>query len=137
MRAEGQHWSFTANAYTIHSEETLINNFTHFLDDDVNGDQEQQDENRDVFGGEAALTLHFALGAIQTDTSFGLQERHDNVLVDRRHTKNEVTLDYCEVEGPFPPGVTPPPPPADAPPSTETRHPFRQSAAIAIGIRCT
>jgi outer membrane receptor protein involved in Fe transport len=28
-----------------------------------------------------------------------------------------VTLDYCEVEGPFPPGVTPPPPPADAPPS--------------------
>ena len=115
--AEGQHWSFTASAYAIHSEETLINDFTHFLDDDVNGDQEQQDENRDVFGGDAALTLHFTFGGIQSDTTFGLQERHDNVLVDRRHTKDDVTLDYCEVEGPFPPGVTPPPPPADAPPS--------------------
>ncbi len=115
--AEGEHWSFAANAYGIHSEETLINDFTHFLDDAVNGDQEQQDENRDVIGGDAALTLHFNFGAIQTDTTFGLQERHDDVLVGRRHTRQDVTLDYCEVEGPFPPGVAPPPPPADAPPS--------------------
>ena len=41
--AEGEHWSFSANAYGIHSEETLINDFTHFLDDAVNGDQEQQE----------------------------------------------------------------------------------------------
>jgi hypothetical protein len=67
------------SAYAIHSEETLINDFTHFLDDDVNGDQEQQDETRDVFGGDAALTLHFTFGGIQSDTTFGLQERHDNV----------------------------------------------------------
>jgi outer membrane cobalamin receptor len=115
--AEGQRWSFSSNLYAIHSEETLINDFTHFLDDDVNGDQEQQDETRDVLGGDAALTLHFDLGGIQSDTTFGLQERHDNVLVDRRHTRQDVILDYCEVEGPFPAGVTPPPPPPDAPPS--------------------
>ena len=115
--AEGRHWSFVSNVYATHSEEMLINDFTHFLDDDVNGDQERQDETRDVLGGDAALTLRFDLGGIETDTTFGLQDRHDNVQVDRRHTRQDVTLDYCEVEGPFPPGVTPPPPPPDAPPS--------------------
>ena len=126
---EGQGWRFTANAYAIHSDETLINNFTHFLDDAVNGDQELQDEARDVLGGDAALTLHADLGAIQTDTVFGVQERRDNVLVGRQHTKQDVTLDYCEVEGPFPPGITPPPPPPDAPPSDGNATPVPAAGA--------
>ncbi len=35
-----------ATAYAVHSTMTLWNNFTHFLDDPVNGDQEEQDESR-------------------------------------------------------------------------------------------
>ena len=112
----GEHWTFTSDLYAIHSTETLINDFTHLLDDPVNGDQEQQDETRTVFGGDAALTANFNLGPIRTDTTLGLQERNDGVYVDRRHTLRDAALDYCMVEGPFPPGVTPPTP-ADAPAS--------------------
>jgi outer membrane cobalamin receptor len=112
---EGEHWKFTANAFGIHSREMLINDFTHFLDDPVNGDQEQQDERRDVAGGDAALTVAFNIGAVRTETVFGVQDRYDNVFVERRHTLHDVTLDYCMVEGPYPPGEVLPPPPADAP----------------------
>jgi outer membrane receptor protein involved in Fe transport len=113
----GEHWKFTADAYGIHSSETLINNFTHFLDDPVKGDQEQQAETRAVLGGDASLALGFNLGSIHTDTTFGVQERNDSVYVDRRHTMGGQVLDYCMVEGPTPPGVVLPPPPADAPAS--------------------
>jgi outer membrane receptor protein involved in Fe transport len=113
--AEGEHWGFRSGLYAIHSEETLINNFTHFLDDPVNGDQEQQDETRTVVGGDVALTLTYRLGAIRTDTVVGLQDRYDSVYVDRRHTVAGRVLDYCMDESLFPPGVTPPAPPADAP----------------------
>jgi len=95
----------------------------------VNGDQEQQDETRNVFGGDAALALSFKLGSIQTDTTFGVQERNDSVYVDRRHTVGDRVLDYCMVEGPFPPGVTPPPP-ADAPASANA------TAVPAVGGAC-
>jgi outer membrane receptor protein involved in Fe transport len=115
--AEGEHWRFTSDAYAIHSREMLINDFTHFLDDPVNGDQEQQDERRNVLGGDAALTVRFNVGRISSDTVFGVQDRYDNVFVERRHTVRDVTLDYCMVEGPYPPGEVLPPPPADAPTS--------------------
>ena len=45
---QGDDWSFNASAYSIHAAMTLWNDFTHFLDDPVNGDQEQQDETRDT-----------------------------------------------------------------------------------------
>ncbi len=47
---EGDHWSFASSAYYVRSRQTLFNNFTHFLEDPVNGDQEQQDETRDLAG---------------------------------------------------------------------------------------
>ncbi len=126
----GEHWTFASGLYAIHSAETLINDFTHFLDDPVNGDQEQQDETRNVFGGDAALALSFNVGSIRTDTIFGVQERNDSVYVDRRHTVRNRVLDYCMVEGPFPPGVTPPAPPADAPVSANA------TAVPAVGGAC-
>jgi outer membrane receptor protein involved in Fe transport len=128
---EGEHWKFASSAYTIHSTETLVNDFTHFLDDPVNGDQEQQDETRDVFGGQAALTLNFVLGSIRTDTVFGLQDRYDSVYVDRRHTLRDRSLDYCEVEGPVPAGTALPAPPADAPASDGNATPV-----AAVGRAC-
>ncbi len=111
----GEHWKFTSDVFAIHSSESLINDFTHLLDDPLRGDQEQQDETRNVLGGDAALGVNFKVGSILTDTTVGFQERRDGVYVDRRHTFRDAVLDYCMVEGPFPDGAALPRPPADAP----------------------
>lgn len=95
----GEHWTFRSGLYAVHGAESLTSNFTHLLDDPVNGDQETQDETRTVLGGEAALTLGLNLGGVRTETVFGLQERNDSVYVDRRHTLRGQSLDYCMVEG--------------------------------------
>ncbi len=77
---------------------TLWNDYTHFLDDPVNGDQEQQSEARNTAGGQAAYLVRLNLGPITSETSFGLQGRYDDVYVDRRHTRDRQALDYCETE---------------------------------------
>jgi outer membrane receptor protein involved in Fe transport len=127
---EGEHWRFASNLYAVHSTESLTSDFTHFLDDPVNGDQEQQNETRNVLGVDAALTWNGNLGSIGTDTTLGVQDRDDSVYVDRRHTLMNRVLDYCMVEGAFPPGIIPPPPPADAPASNNA------TAVPAVGGAC-
>jgi len=85
--------------YAIRGTMTLWNNFTHYLDDPVNGDQEEQDERRTTLGGATSYTFHAMLGGIESETVFGLQGRYDTVFVDRRHTLNRKTiLDYCMFE---------------------------------------
>jgi outer membrane receptor protein involved in Fe transport len=91
----GDDWKLVTSAYAIHSTQVLWNNFTHFLFDPVNGDQEQQDETRDTFGGAAAFTRSLNVGDIESDMTFGVQERYDSEYVDRRHTRRRVVLDYC------------------------------------------
>jgi outer membrane receptor protein involved in Fe transport len=91
----GDDWKLATNAYAIHSTQVLWNNFTHFLFDPVNGDQEQQDETRNTFGGTVAYTRSMNFGDIESDTTFGVQERYDTEYVDRRHTRQRVVLDYC------------------------------------------
>lgn len=93
-------WSIVSNAYYVHSRQTLWNDFTHFLEDPVNGDQEQQDETRDLFGGAAAAKLWSSFGAIVTQTVVGVQGRYDDIYVDRRHTHDRAVLDYCELLNP-------------------------------------
>jgi hypothetical protein len=93
----GDGWRFASNAYAIHSTMTLWNNFTHYLFDPVNGDQEQQDETRDTYGLDSAFTLTHNFGAVRTDTVVGLQDRYDSAYVDRRHTLDRAALDYCEL----------------------------------------
>ena len=46
-------WHVDVNAYVINSQLTLWNNFTHFLDDPINGDQHGQTDIRTIFGGSA------------------------------------------------------------------------------------
>ena len=85
--------------YGIHSTMTLWNNFTHYLDDPVNGDQEQQDESRTTLGGALSYTLHHDLAGLKSETVVGLQSRYDTNFVDRRHTLHRTTvLGYCELE---------------------------------------
>jgi outer membrane receptor protein involved in Fe transport len=93
----GDHWTLSANAYAIHSTMTLWNDFTHYLFDSVNGDQEQQDETRNTAGTDLAFTWAGQFGSIRSDTVVGLQDRYDSVYVDRRHTHDRVALDYCEL----------------------------------------
>ena len=93
----GTGWALAVNAYYVRSSQTLWNNFTHFLEDPVNGDQEEQDEARDLFGGGAAFTRDAAFGSITGTTTIGLQGRYDDILVDRRHTVQRVVLPYCEL----------------------------------------
>lgn len=83
-----------ASLYGIHSTMTLWNDFTHFLDDPVNGDQEQQDERRETLGGAVSYSLRSAFG----DIVLGLQGRYDTAFVDRRHTTGRtVVLPYCDL----------------------------------------
>ncbi len=110
--ATGEHWTATANAYAIHSTMTLWNDFTHFLDDEVNGDQEQQDETRDTVGGDVAFSYKATPFGLASDTTVGVQERYDSLYIDRRHTLHQAALDYCDIEG-FTPNSLPLP--ADAP----------------------
>jgi outer membrane cobalamin receptor len=90
-------WKLTSNVYAIHSAMTLWNDFTHDLFDPVNGDQEQQDETRNTYGADVALTRAFDIGSIHSVTTIGLQDRDDDVYLDRRHTRDRVALDYCEL----------------------------------------
>jgi hypothetical protein len=111
----GDGWALTANAYDVYSTMYLYNNFTHFLLDPVNGDQERQYEDRNILGGDVALTLTRSILGFATDTVFGLQERYDDVYVDREHTlRGSIDLDYCEApslpNGGLPQGLLPPPP---------------------------
>lgn len=90
-----ENWKFAGSGYFIHARMTLWNNFTHFLDDPINGDQEQQDEVRDTFGGQVTATWEQMYGSVQNETVFGLQARNDQLYVDRRHTRQRQVLDYC------------------------------------------
>jgi outer membrane receptor protein involved in Fe transport len=103
--ATGDGWKFSGSGYFIHSRMTLWNDFTHFLDDPVNGDQEQQDETRDTYGGQASLSLDHQFGKIDNELVLGLQARHDTAFVDRRHTKARQTLPNCSEEQPDGPAI--------------------------------
>ena len=92
----GDGWQLNVSAYGIHSLQTLWNDFTHFLFDPINGDQEEQAEDRTVFGGAATFAYHAETFGIAHDIEVGVQGRHDDVYTDKRHTKDRQALDYCE-----------------------------------------
>jgi outer membrane receptor protein involved in Fe transport len=97
----GSNGKLAVSLYGIHATMTLWNDFTHFLDDPINGDQEAQNEKRDTIGGNASYTVHADLGKISSDTTIGFQGRYDGVFVTRQHTKNRTTvLDYCTLQQP-------------------------------------
>ncbi|WP_353228712.1 TonB-dependent receptor [Novosphingobium sp.] len=80
------------SAYAVHSTMTLWNNFTHFLFDPQNGDQEQQDETRTTFGFAGSYSVRATIAGMMTETVIGAQLRHDTVLVDRKHTMGRTTV---------------------------------------------
>ena len=97
MTGGGEGWRFASSGYYIHSRMTLWNDFTHVLDDPINGDQEAQHETRDTFGGQASLSLSHSFGTLENDLVGGLQLRRDLAYVDRRHTRARQELSSCSV----------------------------------------
>jgi outer membrane receptor protein involved in Fe transport len=82
-----------ANAYAIRNQLTLFNDFTHFLDDPVHGDQHAQNDRRITAGGEVAYLMDGAVAGQELETEVGLQGRYDRIYVDARHTRNRQDLE--------------------------------------------
>jgi len=81
-----------ANGYVINNQLTLWNNFTHFLTDPVNGDQEDQHEDRITVGGGANFTRSDEIAGLRNEWLAGVSTRFDFNDVSRVPTLNRVTL---------------------------------------------
>ena len=81
-----------ANGYVINNQLTLWNDFTHFLTDPVNGDQEAQRENRITVGGGAGFTRTDELAGWRNDWLTGVSTRFDFNDVSRVPTRSRMTL---------------------------------------------
>ena len=83
-------WHVDANAYLINSNLTLWNDFTHFLNDPVHGDQEAQNDVRTILGGGASYTRYEMLFGANSELLVGAQGRWDTIHVDRGFTEARV-----------------------------------------------
>jgi len=83
---------FAANTFYFHNELHLYNNFTHFLFDPVNGDQEEQFEFRDVTGGEASYVLPVKFFSIENEFLVGALTRYDELTVGRNSSVDRTPL---------------------------------------------
>jgi outer membrane receptor protein involved in Fe transport len=82
----------SANAYLINNQLTLWNDFTHFLIDPVNGDQEAQHENRITVGGSASFIRTDEVLDVRNDWWVGVSSRFDFNDVSRVPTRGRVEL---------------------------------------------
>jgi len=75
-----------ASAYAFSNDLSLFNNFTHFLVDPVNGDQEEQHEDRSTAGGSVGYTHPATVFGLDHELLTGFQERYDRIDVSRTPT---------------------------------------------------
>ncbi len=80
-------------AYGVYSKLNLFSNFTYFLNDPINGDQFGQPDDRWTTGFKASHTFFHKIGQAESETSFGLQIRNDNVQNALTKTKARRQLD--------------------------------------------
>ena len=81
---------FNAAGFFIYNELHLYNDFTHYLVDPVHGDQEDQFEDRHMFGGTADYTLPVPLGPFENEVSAGVLTRYDWLHVGRLPSQGRV-----------------------------------------------
>ncbi len=67
------------DAYAFRYRLDLFSNFTYFLDDPVNGDQFEQSDRRNVYGGSLSYKLSHELAGLAFDNEVGVQTRYDDV----------------------------------------------------------
>lgn len=89
-------WHFDANAYVVNSNLTLWNDFSHFLNDPVHGDQEAQNDIRTFFGGNVSYAQYPMLLGSNSEILTGVQGRYDDIHVYRLHTENRLPLSTLE-----------------------------------------
>ncbi len=83
---------FLADAYVIGNHMTLWNNFTHYLVDPINGDQEEQHEDRETVGGDVSYAWTEQFGSIANDWLVGGHTREDYNHVLRIPTEDRIPL---------------------------------------------
>jgi hypothetical protein len=81
-----------ASAYVFSNQLTLFNNFTHFLVDPVNGDQEDQHEDRATFGGAVGFAHPARTFGVDNELLVGFQTRYDFVNVARTPSKDAAPI---------------------------------------------
>lgn len=67
------------SGYAYRYQLQLFSNFTYFLDDPVDGDQFEQSDRRNVYGGTARYTLPGRLLGLKTTSDLGLQTQFDAI----------------------------------------------------------
>ncbi|HTT05641.1 MAG TPA: TonB-dependent receptor [Steroidobacteraceae bacterium] len=88
---------FLANAYVIGNHLTLWNNFTHFLVDPVDGDQEAQHEDRETVGADVSYAWTQQFGSIANDWLIGGHTREDYNHVYREPTRDRIAISADEL----------------------------------------
>jgi hypothetical protein len=83
---------FSANAYLISNRLTLWNDFTHFLVDPVNGDQEAQHEDRLTLGVASSYSRRGRLIGIDSELLVGAQLRYDFNDVSRTPSRDRLPI---------------------------------------------
>ncbi|MFL6195486.1 MAG: TonB-dependent receptor, partial [Thermoanaerobaculia bacterium] len=61
-----------ASVYALRYGLDLFSNFTYFLDDPENGDQFEQLDDRNIFGGNLRYTMRLAFGGLETELASGI-----------------------------------------------------------------
>ena len=80
-------WGVTKiEAYAIRYTMTLFNNFTYFLDNEVEGDQFSQTDSRTIYGFHGNHTFKGRLGPFDSETRIGVQGRYDDINVGLHNT---------------------------------------------------
>ncbi|NOS74034.1 MAG: TonB-dependent receptor [Methyloglobulus sp.] len=79
-------------AYGVYSKLHLFSNFTYFLDNPVKGDQFGQPDDRWTTGFKGSHTIFHKLGSADSETTFGLQIRNDNIQ--NALTKSKAQIEY-------------------------------------------
>ena len=89
--------TFLANAYVISNHLTLWNDFTHFLVDPIDGDQEAQHEDRVTVGGDTSYAWSTPFGGIDNDWLVGLHSRYDFNNLSRLPTEDRIPLTAAQL----------------------------------------
>ena len=79
-------------AYGVYSKLNLFSNFTFFLDNPIRGDQFGQPDERWTTGFKGSHTLFHKIGSAESETTFGIQARNDNI--DNALTKTQAQRQY-------------------------------------------
>jgi len=82
----------TGSAFFIDNQLHLWNDFTHYLNDPIHGDQEDQFENRRAFGGQANYLLPVPLGPFENVFQVGALVRDDTLHLGRLPSQGNVPL---------------------------------------------